>query len=233
MLKRATFAVLLPALVLTVAGCTGDDDGGDGDGGEDLAGRLSAAQTVLDDAQSLELDLTTPELPSGTTGLLEAKGTGTHAPAFEGDVKVSLKGVPINAEVVSVDGTVHAKTGFSPTFLPLDPASIGAPDPATLMRSDDGISSLLTETDDLKSGGESRDGRDVLTTITGTIEGAVIRGLIPTAQADTTFDATYRLTEDDVLRDVTLEGLFYAGDEPVTYTVAVTASDDPVEITAP
>ncbi|KAA1423380.1 LppX_LprAFG lipoprotein [Mumia zhuanghuii] len=235
MSKRATLAVLLPTLALTLVGCTGEDGGKDdgGAGAEDLGGRLSAARTVLDDAASLELDLATKALPSGVTGLLDAAGTGTHAPAFEGDVTVSLKGVPVKAEVVSVDGKVYAKTGFAPDFVPLDPATIGAPDPAALVAADDGISSLLEETDDLEDGGESRDGRDVLTTITGTIAGRDVRALIPTAQADATFDATYRLTEDDVLRDVTLKGLFYESDEPVVYTIAVTASDDDVEITAP
>ncbi|MDD9349724.1 LppX_LprAFG lipoprotein [Mumia sp.] len=229
--KSASLALLLSTVFLAVAGCSGDD--GTDEPARDPGERLAAARAVLDDAESIKLDLATKSLPSGVTGLLEAKGTGTHAPAFEGDVKVSLKGVPVNAEVISVDGTVHAKTGFAPDFLPIDPASIGAPDPATLMRTDGGVSSLLTETDDVSTDGESRDGRDVLTTISGTIDGAVVRGLIPTAQAGATFDATYRLTDDDVLRDITLEGPFYKDVEPVTYTVAVTASDDAVEITAP
>ncbi|WP_370619380.1 LppX_LprAFG lipoprotein [Mumia qirimensis] len=233
MSKRATLAVLLPTLALSVMGCSGEDGGKDDGGGADPAERLSAARTVLDDAASIELDLATKALPSGITGLLDAKGTGTHAPAFDGAVTVSLKGVPVKADVISVDGTVYAKTGFAPDFLPLDPASIGAPDPAALMTADGGISALLEETDDLKDDGESRDGRDVLTTITGTISGEDVRALIPTAQADATFDATYRLTDDDVLRDVTLDGLFYDSDEAVVYTIAVTASDDDVEITAP
>lgn len=232
MSKRPILAVLLPVLALSVAGCTGDDEG-EGASSEELAGRLADARKDLDSAESLGLELSTKELPSGVTGLLEAEGEGTHAPAFKGTVKVSLKGVPLNADVVSVDGKVYAKTGFSPSFVPLDPASLGAPDPAALLSTDGGISSLLTETDDLKSGGESRDGRDVLTTITGTIAGADVRALIPTAQEDATFDATYRLTDDDVLRDVTLEGLFYDSDDEVTYTVAVTPSDESVEIVAP
>ncbi len=232
MLKRATTATVLSLLAFAASGCSGDD-GDDASTGADLSDRLAAARATLDDAESLALSLSTEKLPSGVTGLLEAQGKGNHSPAFEGTVKVSLKGVPVGAEVVSVDDAVLVKTGFSPDFVPMDPTSLGAPDPATLMKTDGGISSLLTETDGLKEDGESRDGREVLTTITGTIPGSVVRTLIPTAQEGESFDATYRLTDDDELRDVVLDGLFYDADEPVTYTVAVTASDDPVEITAP
>lgn len=233
MLKRVTVISVLPLLAFAAAGCTGGDDGDEASSGADLSDRLAAARTNLDDAESLSLSLSTEKLPSGVTGLLDAQGKGNHSPAFTGTVKVSLKGVPVGAEVVSVDGDVLVKTGFSPDFVPMDPASLGAPDPATLMKSDGGISSLLTETEDLEEDGESRDGREVLTTITGTIPGSVVRTLIPTAREDESFDATYRLTDDDELRDVVLGGRFYDADEPVTYKVAVAASDEPVEITAP
>jgi lipoprotein LprG len=233
MLKRATVVTVLSLLILGATGCSGDDGDDGSSKGADLSERLATARTTLDDAESLAISLSTEKLPADVTGLLEAQGKGNHSPAFTGTVKVALKGVPVGAEVVSVDGAVLVKTGFAPDFVPMDPASLGAPDPATLMKTDGGLSALLTETDDLEDGGKSRDGREVLTTIKGTIPGSVVSTLIPTAQESETFDATYRLTDDDTLRDVVLKGLFYDADEPVTYTVAVTASDKPVEITAP
>ncbi|PJJ55938.1 lipoprotein LprG [Mumia flava] len=233
MLQRLTLAATAAALVLTTAACSGDGGADDDAAAADPADRLAAAQAVLDDATSLHVKVSTESIPSGVSGLLEADGVGTHAPAFSGDVKVSVSGVPLNAEVVSVDDTVYAKTGVSPSFAPLDPKSIGAPDPADFMRADDGLASLLTKTEKVEVGDESRDGTEVLTTITGWVPGEDVWKLIPSAQRDTFFDVTYRLTDDDVLHDATLEGYFYAPIEKVTYTIEVTASDESVDITAP
>jgi len=215
-----------------VAGCSSGDDAPSGASAEELASRLESARTTLDEAESLEFSITTAELPSGVTGLLSAAGVGNHDPAFEGDVKVSSGGT-IDAEVVAVDDTVYAKTGFAPVFVPVDPTSLGSPDPADLMRADGGITTLLTETGELQEGEQSRDGSNVLTSITGTAAGSVVKSLIPTADEGADFDATYRLTDDDVLRDAKVTGPFYAGSDAVSYTIEVTASDQDVDITAP
>lgn len=222
--------MLVPTLL---AGCSG---GGGGPTSEisaaELATRLQEARTTLDDAESLMFSIKTSRLPSGVTGLLEASGVGNHTPAFKGDVTVSSGG-SIDASVVAVGGQVYAKTGFAPVYVPVDPASLGSPDPAELMRADGGITTVLTESDGLRQGDQSRDGSDVLTTVTGSVPGTVVHQLIPTADVKATFDASYRLDDADVLRDATLTGPFYPGGDPVTYTISVTASDQSVDITKP
>lgn len=224
------------ALALVVASfalvsCSGDD--GTRKDPEQLAARLETARSQLDDAASLSFSLRTPELPSGVTGLVKADGKGTHAPAFDGKVTVSRGGSTVTADVIAVDGKVYAKLGFSPRFVPLDPASVGAPDPAALMSADDGVSSLLTAAEDLEQGERSRDGSDVLTTVRGVLPGKVVQRLIPSADGSAEFDATFRLDDDDALRDATIEGPFYPDGDAVRYTVEVTASDENVDITAP
>lgn len=220
------------AVSLSLPACS-SGDGSSAQTGPQLKARLTTARATLDGAPSLGFDLTTPRLPSGVKGLLEASGTGNHDPAFRGKVKVSVGGSAVSADVVAVDGKVLAKTGFSPSFIPLDPASLGAPDPASLMRSDQGVSSLLTSTTSLEAGKKSRDGSEVLTSITGALPGTAVQNLIPTASAGGSFDARYRLTDADVLRDATITGPFYAGGKSVTYTIKITASDQSVVITAP
>ncbi len=231
-------ALTLAALVLT--GCSGGDDTSDG-GGDTAAlqARLATAQQAIFDAPALDISLATQELPSGVNGLLSASGRGyqgatTEDAAFTGEVNVTAAGTSVKAEVVAVDGLVYAKTGLTPTFLTLDPASLGAPNPSTLLGAEgQGLATILTETEELTDGGESRDGRDVLTTITGTLPGSVISEFLPTADADGTFPVTYRLTEDDTLADAEITGPFYPGGADVTYTVKLTANDDDSEITKP
>ena len=230
-LARACAVVLVVPAAL--AGCTSGPGTQTEPKPDTLKPRLEGARTILDDAETLDISLETPELPSGTTGLLEAKGQGTHAPAFKGKVRVSTGGTSLNADVISVGGEVYAKTGFSPTFVPFDPSTVGAPDPADLVASEDGVSSLLTSTEDLEVGDKTRDGADVLTAVDGTLPGELVRSLIPTADESADFDVSYRLTDKDVLRDATIKGPFYPGSDDVTYTIKISASDKSVDITAP
>lgn len=227
---------LLPVLLtagLLISGCSGSSDTTDGGDTAELADRLAAAKTTIDQAETISIDLSTKSLPDGITGLLSAEGQGNHSPAFTGDVTVVTGGASLGAEVIAVDGVVYAKTGFLPDFTRMDPAQLKAPDPASLMAADDGITQILVETDDLADGGQSRDGKDVLTTITGTLPGSAVSKIIPSADADGTFAVKYRLDDDDELRDATLTGVFYPGGGKVTYTVALATSDTPVTIEAP
>ncbi|MFO6453267.1 MULTISPECIES: LppX_LprAFG lipoprotein [unclassified Aeromicrobium] len=225
--RLLTATILSSALLLTA--CTGDDS----DSG-DPAERLDAASQALAEAESFDISLSTKELPSGQRGLLSADGVGDQSPAFQGDVKVVAGGATLAAEVISVDGKTYAKTGFSPVWAPLDPASLGAPDPADLVGTDadSGLAGLLKATEDVEAGDQSRDGDLVLTEITGDLPGERIAELIPTADKTEDFDVTYRLTDDDELHDAKITGPFYGG-EDVTYTLRLEPRDEPAGIEAP
>jgi lipoprotein LprG len=224
--------VSLLAASVVLAGCSGssDDDAVDPD---QLQSRLSAARTTLDSAETIDIALATDAVPSGVSGLKSAKGRGNHSPAFDGKVTVVTGGASIDADVIAVDGKVYAKTGFSPVYLTIDPDTLKAPDPASLLAKDTGITQILDKTEDLTEGGKSRDGSDVLTTIKGTLPGSVVKDIIPSAAADETFAVTYRLDDEDVLRDATLKGPFYPGGDDVSYTVTLTTSDTAVTIEPP
>lgn len=220
------------AAALLLAGCQGDSDEKKTDTSE-LQKRLSAARTVIDEAETVDVSLAAKSLPDGTTGLLSATGQGNHSPAFKGKVKVVTGGSTLTADVVSAEGTLKAKTSFSPLFLKIDPASLGAPDPAALLDAENGVTQILDQTKGLEQGEKSRDGSDVLTTINGTLPGSVVSAIIPSADEKKSFNVAYRLTEDDVLRDATITGPFYPGGDNVTYTVKLATSDEPVTIKVP
>lgn len=219
------------AAALVLAGCTGtEDDKGDP---VELQARLATAKKSIDSAETITISLATDKLPAGVSGLLSAKGKGNHSPAFDGKVTVVTGSTSLGAEVIAVDGKVYAKTSFSPVFLTIDPKTLKAPDPASLLDTDQGVTQILLQTDELTSGGQSRDGQDVLTTIKGTLPGSVVQDIIPSAAADQSFTVTYRLDDEDVLRDATLKGPFYPEGGDVTYTVKLTTSDEAVTIERP
>lgn len=232
MLRRLTLvlALLLTAGVVTACG----SDKKDSEEARDLLlERLTEAREKIDEAETINLTLAAKTLPDGTSGLLSASGSGNHNPAFKGNVKVITGGATVTAEVVAVGSEVMAKPSFAPIFLTVDPASMKAPNPAALMEATTGFSQVLVETKGLKEGDKSRDGKEVLTTITGSIPGSVVRAILPSADTTASFPVVYRLTDDNDLRDASITGPFYPGVADVTYDITVATSSKPVSITLP
>lgn len=235
LIPRARLAtLLLPALLVPalLAGCSG---GGEETTDPDAAAtRLSAAAAELGTAERLDFSLKLDgSLPSGVKGLESATGFGNRTPAFDGDVKIATGGTSLTAEVIAAEGQVWAKTSFSPDFFTIDPAEFGAPDPALLIGAPDaGVASLLDQVD-VDKATQERDGKLVLTAISGTVPGDLIAALIPSADAGSDFDVVVRLTEDDQIHDVTLTGGFYPDTDDVTYVVTVSASSESPTIEAP
>ena len=229
---RKPLTLVLVAALVGLSGCTDDTKDSPADTAK-LQARLDTAKQTIDDAETITISLSTDKIPTGVSGLLSAKGEGNHSPAFKGKVTVVTGGASLGADVIAVDGKVLAKTGFSPDYLSIDPATLEAPDPAALFDKTTGITQILTKTDKLADDGKSRDGADVLTTIKGTLPGDVVATIIPSADTDATFEVVYRLDDDDVLRDATLSGPFYGNGGDVSYTVKLTTSDKPVKIEAP
>lgn len=230
---RTRLALTVPALALAVlvSGCTGDDPK---QSTTELSRRLDAAEKAIADAKSLEVSLKTDQVPAGVSGLKSATGVGTHEPAFQGKVSVVSGGASIGADVVATGGKVYAKTGFAPVYLTIKPSSLKAPDPAALVgRPGEGLATILGETTALEQGKRSRDGSEVLTTISGTLDGRVVQRYLETADRAGDFAVTYRLDDDDVLRDAKITGPFYAGSPDVTYVVRLTPSSKSVSIVPP
>jgi lipoprotein LprG len=225
---KARGAAALPVLLLALlAGCSGDDGGG---GSEDP---LAAAKEQLDETSGVSISLATDKLPVGVDGVLEASGVGTHDPAFEGDLKVRANGFTVDVPVVSVDGTVWAELPFTDKYNEVDPGDYGAPDPAALMDPTGGLSSWLTAAEGIEEGDEVREGEKVLTSYSGTLPGAAVADVIPSADDTADFEVTFRLDDDDRLDGAEIVGPFYGDQGEVEYTLTVSDYGTEKDITAP
>jgi lipoprotein LprG len=233
-LRLLAAPVVLGLALGGLSACSDDDKGGGSDASAEEA--LAAAKKSLDETSGVNISLATEDLPNGVTGITSAEGTGVHPSAFEGTFKLSVSGLPADAEVIAVDGTTYAKNSLLlPDWTPIDPSDYGAPDPAKLMDPDGGFSGLLAAAEDVKAGDSVRGGEDnkeIFTEYTGTISSDAVEALIPTAEGD--FDFTYTISEDDELREAVLKGAFYGEDEgEVTYTLNLDDYGTEKEITAP
>jgi len=212
--RFSALALALAAVLLGTTACSGDSKPQTSP--EDT---LATAKKNLDDTSGVKIGLSTPQLPTGVTGLLKADGVATHDPAFKGTIKVAASGITADASVVAVDGVVYAKLPFTSKFVKIDPADYGAPDPADLMNPHGGLSSLLTAAQDVKEGDSVRDGKVVLSSYTGTVPGKDVAAVIPSADAKADFDATFTVDDKDRLSKAVLKGPFYPQADSVTYSI--------------
>lgn len=226
----ALAAVLLSVGFLSACGPNASDSK---EAQDKLLGRLTEARAKIDKAETINLTLSAKTLPDGLSGLMSASGKGNHSPAFQGTVKVVTGGAAVSAEVFATDGEVWAKPSFSPIPLKIDPATLKAPDPALLFEPETGFSQVLVETTELQEAGKSRDGKDVLTTVSGKIAGSVVRAILPSADTEASFTATYRLTDDNELRDASITGPFYPDVADVTYDLTLSTSSKPFTVELP
>jgi lipoprotein LprG len=224
--RPAVATTLLAVLALSACG---------GGGGDKMspADALAAAKQHLDDTSGVHIALATDKLPAGVNGLLAADGVATHAPAFKGSIKVAASGVTADAAVVAVNGTVYAKLPFTTKFVQIDPKDYSAPDPAALMDTEGGLSSLLTSAENVTEGGQQRDGDVVLSTYQATVPGKAVTKVIPSASPKADFDATFTLTGDQLLHQAILTGPFYPKAGQVTYTISFDKYGTKQDISAP
>jgi lipoprotein LprG len=229
----ATLAGALAGAAL-LAGCSGGDQDAAADERtpEEV---LAAAADTLATTSGVDLTLSTTDLPEGVSGITEAAGIATDAPAFEGTLTVMYAGQSVDVPVIAVDGIVHAQLPFTQGYQDIDPGDYGAPDPAALISEESGFGSLLTVTEGVEEGESVRGGADnteVLTTYTGTVPGAAMEKVIPSSAGDS-FDAEYLVSEDGELRQAVLTGVFYPDSAEMTYTVDLADYGTTKDIVAP
>jgi lipoprotein LprG len=219
------FGVLLLVAGL-VSGCGGAEKPD-----KPVAQRLATAQKFLEKSNGVQIALGTPQLPQGVQGILKATGIGTKQPAFKGEISVVQNGLSVKVPVRAVNGDVYIQ--FGGRWQKIDPADFGAPDPADLFRVDGGLASLLSDVEGAKAGKDTREGKRILSTITGKIPGSRVAEVIPSASAKAPFDATFTLDDTDHLTKVVLKGPFYPKADDVTYTIAFSDYGSSTIVTAP
>ena len=229
--RPVTLLVLAVVTPLLVAGC-GSAPASKADT-ESPAQAMASAKKHFDDASSVHIDLATTSTPSSGNGVLGATGDVTHDPAFRGDVKVVLSGLTATVPITSVGGKVYAKLPLQTKYAVIKPSEYGAPDPADFADPENGLSGLLTKLQGLKKQGQSRSGSTILTTYSGTLPGAAVKKVIPSASATETYATKVGVDERGYASTVKVTGAFFTGGGDITYDVHFTGYDKGVKITAP
>ena len=235
LMRRIAAGASLALLALPLAACGGDDSsepGGEQSSPEEV---MAAAKAALDETSGVELSLSTEdERPDGDF-LKSAQGVITDAPAFQGTAGGRFLGFNAEGvEVRSVDGDFYVNAPII-GWDTYDPAELCAPDPASLLNPDTGVSNVLVAATDLVAGEQRRaedDNSVIVTPYTATVPGEAVSALLPCAPGES-FDAVFTINEEGQLRAADLTGEFFSGGGEITYTIAVTEYGVTQEITAP
>ncbi len=222
--------VLVVASSALLAGCTGSE----AEDEVDPAELVAAAKATLDATESVHFILTSEDVPEGVTALVGGEGDAARPDGFTGDLDVSIGGAQASVAVISIGGVVYAQLPFSTGFTETDPAAVGISDPGTLLSADAGVTGLLTAATDPTALADTRDGDTVLRQVQATLPASAVADILVSADDSATFDVVFGIDPDTgQLRRAELSGPFLAADAPSTYTVELSAYDEPVEITAP
>lgn len=228
-MKRALLPLAVTAVL--VAGC-----GSSGGSTVPPDQAMTTAKQKLDATSGVEVSLKASADP-GVDYLQAADGTiVADPPAFQGTVAGRVSGLSDSGvDVISVDGKLWINVPILGWTDQYSAASLCAPDPATLLDPDSGVSDLLTSATDLAAGKSERDTTDasvVITPYTGKETAEAIKKVLPCANGDS-FDVTFDIADDGSLRTAELTGSFFPNASPITYTINITKYDVTKDIKAP
>lgn len=231
MTRRLPALLAAIALLLPLSACGGDGDSVVSDKSPEEV--LAVAKEKLDSTESVRIELSTGSTPSEGNGVLSAKGVLTQAPAFEGEVEVFLSGLQASVPVVAIDDRLYAKLPLTTKFAVIDPTEYGAPNPADFIDPDSGLSSLLSELQDVEKESDKRAGDKILSTYSGTLSGDKVAPIIPSADADSTYETEIGIDQDGFITSLEATGAFFPGDDDVTYRMTFADYGKSVTITKP
>lgn len=221
-------SVLVAALALT--GCGGDDESAADSGSVTAA--LATAKQRFDDATGVHFTMSTAADPGGDA-VLGAEGDLTNQPAFKGDVKVNYLGFKnVSVKAISVDGKVYVDLPLPGGYSELDPATVGAPDPADFMDPESGISGLLLKLADAKQTDQVREGKKTVTTYSGTLSGDLVAGIIPSASKNGVYPTVVGIADDE-LTTLKITGDFFGGSGDATFDLVFDSYNEIAQISAP
>lgn len=233
---RRVMGVCTTLALLSAAGLLGGCSGG----GHDTPTKQTPAQVLADAKQKfdttsgLTFTLTSTGVPQKVNGVTAAHGQGVVSatePKFQGTVGATIRGLTGTVQVIAIGADTWMKF-FTPTYTKVDLATLNAPNPATLFSPDEGVSTMLPATTDVKEGGAVRQGESVLRSYAGTLPGPVVRKLLMLGDGKGSFAVAYGIDAGGYLRSATLKGPFWAGTTS-TYVLTMQDYGQTVDIKAP
>lgn len=220
---RRLFALALAGvLALALTACGSKPHRATGSDLNRVQERLNSAKANLDSTSAISFTLKTADLT--------ASGYGTHPAGFSGTATNTLGSV----KVVALGNKVWAYGApLFQNWTVIDPTQFGFPNPAALMSTTTGLSTLLTTVTGLNTGEQTRNGHDIVTAFSGTVTGPAMQKVVSTADPKSTYQVTFKLTDSNQLVEAILTGPLVKNSPSATYDVTLSTCTNCAPISAP
>ncbi|MDQ2726384.1 MAG: LppX_LprAFG lipoprotein [Actinomycetota bacterium] len=170
MLTRGT-AVAMAVLVAVVSAC-GSSANLSSAQAKNL---LDQGKAAIDNSQAFHFTLTTAGVPQGSgTTIVGGAGDLARPDKLVGSFTVSVGGLQAAVKAAAGGGKFYAQLPFQKTYTATDPASFGVANPAQLISPSGGLSSILSDTTQAVSGGQTRVNGELLDVVSGSVPGSDI-----------------------------------------------------------
>ena len=228
----AVVALLALGVVLALAGCSSGSPRGPSAEPDRAAGRREAA---FDAAKTVQLDLSSRDVPPRENGVTAAKGAGVierHRAEVPGHHHRHHQGAGRHHRRHRDRRDTYLKF-FTPDYKKTDLEHAERPEPGDVLRPGDRhLRAAARRPRPEGRRPDPRRHRRCSTKISGTLPGSTVEDLFHLGDGTGTFAVSYGITDSDQLRTATLKGPFFPGVE-ATYVLVLTDYGAPVEITRP
>ena len=195
---------------------------------------LGDAKKSVDASRTVHFKLSSSNAQSSSTALVGGDGTAARPDGFAGQLNVSIQGLIITIKIASVGGVFYVQLPFSTTWTVARADQYGFGDPAQLINTDHGLTSLLAEAKSPALGEQDRYNGELLYEVTCRLPGADVARLLTSADPTQDDTAVIGISADShQLRRVVLTGPFFDKNKSSTYTLVLDNYGANVTVTAP
>jgi lipoprotein LprG len=218
--------------VILLAGCSNDQKSAASPA--DSTALLTAARTSLAGASTVHFTLTSTDVPTDGTRLVDGQGVIVRPKQFQGNLSILISGNKVSVELISAGGKVYAKLPFSNSFQVTNPSDFGLSDPAKLIDPNTGIARMFGELTAVTNKGQLRVGNDVVTQLNGALPGTLVDALLTDADPAQPVQTELYITKDThQLRRVVMTGPIYTKGVESTFNLLLDQYSAPATVTAP
>lgn len=195
---------------------------------------LTQGKATIDNSQAFHFTLTTAGIPQGSgTTIVGGGGDLARPDKLVGSFTVSVGGLQAAVKVAAGGGKFYAQLPFQKTYTATDPSSFGVANPAQLISPSGGLSSILSDTNQTASGGQTRINGEVLDVVSGSVPGTDITVLPDKDPARPVAVKALINPSNHQVRQVTLTGPIETTAPSASFTVTLTNYGEHVDLVIP
>jgi lipoprotein LprG len=195
---------------------------------------LREAKQAVDSASALHFSLESSDVHGGSGPMITGgQGDAKRPDGFAGSLRVSVGGLPLSVNIVSINGSFYASALGAP-YSKADPSKYGFADPSKLIDPNVGLTNLLISAKSATLGDRDRLGNDELYEIDVSLPGDQVKSLL--TSADPSQDVKGRVgvnVDNHQVRRVVLTGPFFDAKQLSTFTLVLDNYGENVTITPP